>query len=215
MDCLISKLWSRVRSSYKPCYPAKGTNIRISHFHFRLVSTVDWQILYVYIFRSAMTANGFLLWMTLIGWAKSVSFFKLPLKFLLPWRMTGRPSLSAMKMELTERPKYVTVELIYIHTYIIDQARGQDGWILASFSFSEWTSTSFRTSKIAWPRKVLLYRIKDTELKMIFLLLHFRAPKRKPVIFKGDVAFRFSCFVVLFRQRNHRKSFYSHEKYFL
>ena len=54
MDCLISKLWSRVRSNYKPCCPAKGTNIRISHFHSCLVfihKINGWLTDYVDIFR--------------------------------------------------------------------------------------------------------------------------------------------------------------------
>ena len=49
---------------------------------------------------------------------------------------------------------------------------------------------------------------------MIFALVYFRALKRKPVICKSDNAFRFSRFLVPSRQRNHRKSFYCHGKYF-
>ena len=49
---------------------------------------------------------------------------------------------------------------------------------------------------------------------MIFVLVYFRALKRKPVICKSDNAFRFSRFLVPSRQRNHRKSFNCHGKYF-
>ena len=49
---------------------------------------------------------------------------------------------------------------------------------------------------------------------MIFVLVYFRAMKRKLVICKSDGAFRFSRFLVPSQQRNHRKSFYCHEKYF-
>ena len=55
--------------------------------------------------------------------------------------------------------------------------------------------------------------IKSTE-KMIFVLVHFRALKAKPVICKSDNAFRFSRFLVPSRQKNYRKSFYCHGKYF-
>ena len=40
--------------------------------------------------------------------------------------------------------------------YIIDQARGQDGWILAEFSFCVFMDR-------AWSIKDLLYGIKSTE----------------------------------------------------
>ena len=49
---------------------------------------------------------------------------------------------------------------------------------------------------------------------MIFVLVYFRALKRKPVICKSDKAFRFSRFLVSCRQRNHWKSFNCHGKYF-
>ena len=49
---------------------------------------------------------------------------------------------------------------------------------------------------------------------MIFLLVYFRALKRKPVICKSDNAFRFSHFLVPSRQRNQRKYFYCHGNYF-
>ena len=67
--------------------------------------------------------------------------------------------------------------------------------------------------KLAWSIKDLLYGIKSTE-KMIFLLVYFRALSRKPVICKSDNVFWFSCFLFPSRQRNHRKSFYCHGKYF-
>ena len=60
---------------------------------------------------------------------------------------------------------------------------------------------------------VLLYGIKSTE-KMTFVRVYFRALKRKPVIRKSDSAVRFSRFLVPSRQRNHRKSFCCHGKYF-
>ena len=118
---------------------------------------------------------------------------------------------------------------IYIYIYIIDQARGQDGWILAEFSFCVFMDRNkvevhkdakrergqYPTilTELAWSIKDLLYGIKSTE-KMIFVLVYFRALKRKPVICKSDNAFRFSPFLVPSRPRNHRKSFYRHGKYF-
>ena len=68
-------------------------------------------------------------------------------------------------------------------------------------------------TELAWSIKDLLYGIKSTE-KMIFVLVYFRALKRKPVICKSYNAFRFSRFLVPPRQRNLRKSFYGHGKYF-
>ena len=112
--------------------------------------------------------------------------------------------------------------------YIIDQARSQDGWILAEFSFCVFMDRDFVSvhknakrelgqypailTELAWSIKDLLYGIKSTE-KMIFVLVYFRALKRKPVICKSDNAFRFSRFLVPSRQINHRKSFYCHGKY--
>ena len=66
-------------------------------------------------------------------------------------------------------------------------------------------------TELAWSIKDLLYGIKSTE-KMIFVLVYFRPLKMKPVIRKSDNAFRFSCFLVPSRQRNHRKSYYCHGK---
>ena len=116
-----------------------------------------------------------------------------------------------------------------IHTYIIDQARGQDGWILAEFSFCvfmdqdevevhknakrELGQYPAILTKLAWSIKDLLHGIKSIE-KMILILVYFRALKRKPVICKSDNALRFSCFLVPSRQRSHRKSCYYHGKYF-
>ena len=68
-------------------------------------------------------------------------------------------------------------------------------------------------TELAWSIKYLLYGIKRAE-KMIFVLVYFRALKRKPVICKSDNALRFSRFLVPSRQRNHIKSFYCHGKYF-
>ena len=67
--------------------------------------------------------------------------------------------------------------------------------------------------ELAWPIKDFLFDSKNTE-KMILVLVYFRALKRKPVICKSDGAFRFSPFLVPSRQRNHRKSFNCHGKYF-
>ena len=128
------------------------------------------------------------------------------------------------------------------YMWINKVARGQDGWILAEFSFGvfmdrdevevhknakrelgfvsvhnhakrELGQYPAILTKLAWSIKGLLYGIKSTE-KMIFVLAYFRAVKRKPVICKSDNVFRFSRFLVPSRQRNHRKSFYCHEKYF-
>ena len=70
-------------------------------------------------------------------------------------------------------------------------------------------------TELAWSikKKKLLYGIKSIE-KITFVLVYFRALKRKPVICKSDNAFRFSRFLVLSRQKNHGKSFYCHGKYF-
>ena len=68
-------------------------------------------------------------------------------------------------------------------------------------------------TELAWSLNDLLYGRKNTE-KMIFVLVYFGAPKRTPVICKSDGAFRFSRFLVPSQQRNHRKSFYCHRKYF-
>ena len=119
--------------------------------------------------------------------------------------------------------------LIGQYIYIIDQARGQDGWILAEFSFCvfmdrdeveghkdakrERAQYPAILTELAWSIKDLLYGIKSTE-KVIFVLVYFRALKRKPVICTSDNAFRFSRFLVSSRQKNHRKSFYCNGKYF-
>ena len=111
---------------------------------------------------------------------------------------------------------------IYIYIYIIDQAWGQDGWILDEFSFCifmdrdkvevhknakrEQGQYPAILTELAWSIKELLYGIKSTE-KMIFILLYFRALKRKPVICKSDNTFRFSHFLLPSWQRNHRKIF--------
>ena len=68
-------------------------------------------------------------------------------------------------------------------------------------------------TELAWSIKDLLYGIKSTE-KIIFVLVYFRALKRKPVLCKSDDAFRFSRFLGPSQQTNHRKSFYCHRKYF-
>ena len=74
--------------------------------------------------------------------------------------------------------------------------------------------SSHPMTKLAWSIKDLLYGIKSTE-KMILVLVYFRALKRKPVTCKSDNVFRFSCFLVPSRRKNHRKSFYCHGKYFV
>ena len=77
---------------------------------------------------------------------------------------------------------------IYVYVYIIDQARGQDGWILAEFSFCVFMDRDgvevHKNAKrergqhpailteLAWSIKDLLYGIKSTE-KMIFVLVFF------------------------------------------
>ena len=89
----------------------------------------------------------------------------------------------------------------------IDQVRGQDGWTLAEFSFCVFMSRDevevhkdtkrergqypAILTELAWSIKDLLYGIKSIE-KMIFVLVYFRALKRKPVICRSDDAFRFS-----------------------
>ena len=98
-----------------------------------------------------------------------------------------------------------------INIYIIDQSQGQDGWILASFSFCVFMDRDevevhkdakrergrhpAILTELAWSIKDSLYGIKSTE-KIIFVLVYFRALKRKPVMCKSDNAFRFSRFLV-------------------
>ena len=82
---------------------------------------------------------------------------------------------------------------------IIDQARGQDGWILAEFSFCvfmdrdevEVHKNAKRErgqypailSELAWSIKDLLYGIKNTEKNDLgTCFFFFRALKGKPVI---------------------------------
>ena len=100
-------------------------------------------------------------------------------------------------------------------------------WLSSPFA-SLWTQTKSRAIKnakrergqypailtgLAWSIKDLLCGIKSTE-KMIFVLVYFRALKRKPVMCKSDNAFWLFRFLVTSRQRNIRKSFYCHGKYF-
>ena len=103
--------------------------------------------------------------------------------------------------------------LRWLYMYIIDQARGQDGWILAEFSLcvfmdrddAEVHKDAKRElgqhpailTELAWSIKDLLY---GTE-RMFFVLVYFRALKRKPVICKSDNAFRFSRSLVPSRQK--------------
>ena len=49
---------------------------------------------------------------------------------------------------------------------------------------------------------------------MIFVLVYFRALERKLVIWESGCTLKFSRFLVQFRQRNHRKYFCCHRKYF-
>ena len=96
---------------------------------------------------------------------------------------------------IQREPAEIIRSVIYV--YIIDQARGQDGWILAEFSFCVFMDRDevevHKNAKrergqypailteLAWSIKDLLYGIKSTE-KIIFVLVYFRALKRKPVI---------------------------------
>ena len=85
---------------------------------------------------------------------------------------------------------------------------------LFSCFFRQHFITSIIILELAWSIKNSLYGINNTA-KMIFVLFYFpRALKRKPVICKSDGEFRFSRILVPFRQRNQRKSFYCHGKYF-
>ena len=68
---------------------------------------------------------------------------------------------------------------IYIYIYIYIYAKRERGQYLAILT------------ELAWSIKDLLYGLKSTE-KMTFVLVCFRALKRKPVICKIDNAFRFS-----------------------
>ena len=71
------------------------------------------------------------------------------------------------------------------YVYIIDQARGQDGSILAQFSFCVFMDREEGQypailTELAWSIKDLLYGIKALK-KMIGVIVYFRALKRKPV----------------------------------
>ena len=95
------------------------------------------------------------------------------------------------------------------YVYIIDQARGQDGWIFAEFSFCVFMDRDevevhknvkrergqypAILTEPAWSIKDLLYGIKSTG-KMIFVLVYFRALKRNPV---KDGAYYCYCAYVL------------------
>ena len=99
-------------------------------------------------------------------------------------------------------------------------------WPSSLFAFL-WTGTKSRSvdakrergqyaailTKLAWSIKDLSYGIKSKE-KMIFVLVYFRALRRKPVICKIYNLLRFSRFLVPSRQKNRRKYFYCHGKYF-
>ena len=88
---------------------------------------------------------------------------------------------------------------IYVYVYIIDQARGQDGWMLAEFSFRVFMDLDFVSvhkiakrergqypailTELAWSIKDLLYGIKSTE-KMIFVLVYFHAQMESSYMLK-------------------------------
>ena len=89
-----------------------------------------------------------------------------------------------------------------IYVYIIHQARGQDGWILAEFSFCVFMDRDevevhknvkrergqypAILTELAWSIKDILYGIKSTEKndhrqEPVIVLVYFRALKRNPV----------------------------------
>ena len=51
-------------------------------------------------------------------------------------------------------------QVVVQYVYIIDQVRGQDGWILVEFSFCVFMD---RDEELAWSIKDLLYGIKSAE----------------------------------------------------
>ena len=83
----------------------------------------------------------------------------------------------------SSKPPYRAFEIFHLklYVYIIDQARGQDGWILAEFSFCvfmdrdevevhknvkrERGQYSAILTELAWSIKDLLYGTKSTEKK--------------------------------------------------
>lgn len=90
-------------------------------------------------------------------------------------------------------------EMNWIHTYSIDQARVQDGWILAKRERGQYPAP---LDRICFVKKGLY----GTE-KMIFVIVYLRALKRRPVrIQKWWRVLVFFAFPVPYRQRNHRKS---------
>ena len=121
MDYLISKLWSRVRTSSKQCSRTEGKVLLGFVFSLLLLLLLQPPCHVVTRHRhldffslSVTTVNGFPHWTTLIGWAKSVSSSKLPLKFRLPWSATSHLSWSVMKTVSIERPRFVGVKTICI-----------------------------------------------------------------------------------------------------
>ena len=104
---------------------------------------------------------------------------------------------------------YLYYIYIFIYIYIIDQLRGQDGWILAEFSFCVFMDQDevevhkdakrergqypAILTELAWSRKDLLSGIKSTE-KMIFVLVYFQALKRSQLYAKVIMHFGFLVF---------------------
>ena len=103
--------------------------------------------------------------------------------------------------------QYQQFYIVYIVTLLTKREVKMDiGWILAKFSFCVFVEQDKHKNakrerdqypailtELAWPIKDLLYGIKNTS-KRIFVLVYFRALKRKPVICKSDVLFSLFSF---------------------
>ena len=122
--------------------------------------------------------------------------------------------------------------------YITDRGWGQDGWILAKFSFCifmDWDKVKVHKdttrelgqypailTKLAWSIKDLLHGIPCLALCFYFCVCRFLLQNvfLKFVNLFGFIClhscwhFRFSCFLVPCWQRNNRNSFFCHRKYF-
>ena len=120
----------------------------------------------------------------------------------------------------------------------IDQAQGQDGWILAKFSFAFlWPELNLRSTKtwrdwgqytaslteLAWSMEDLLCGIPGT-CRFVFLLLCLPVFVAESILetrqhfcflcFHSCWRLRFSCFLAPSRHRDHKKSFCCPGEYF-
>ena len=94
---------------------------------------------------------------------------------------------------------------MYIHVCVIDQARGQNGWILAKLSFCVFMDRDEDKGFITWHKE----RWKNDLHTCLFLSTEKEASYLQKWCF-FLCRWQFSHFLVPSRQRNHRNSFYCH-----